>query len=65
LLNFKTRDVTLALLSGQVQNFNFCNFFFKTSETSFFSAQPENFICLTRIKKLQFIYFCRFVNSNF
>ena len=30
---FKNRDNTLASLSSQPQNFNFCNFFFKTSGT--------------------------------
>jgi len=34
LLNFfKIRDATLVSLSSQLQNFNFCNFFFKISET--------------------------------
>ncbi len=38
LLNFiKGRDVTLDSLSSQLQNFNFCNFFFKISEIKSFS----------------------------
>ena len=39
LLKFKIRDTTLVSLSSQSQNFNFCNFFFKISETKSLSGE--------------------------
>jgi hypothetical protein len=38
----KIRDTTLEPLSSQLQNFNFCNFFFKISEIKSSSGIPPD-----------------------
>ena len=40
---FKNRDTNLVSLSSQPQNFNFCNFFFKTSGTILSPVKPGIF----------------------
>ena len=62
----RVRDNTLASLSSQLQNFNFCNFFFKTSETNSSSGTAgyvSTFITVSQ--KLQSTHIRRSVNTLF
>ena len=67
LLNFiKGRNVTLDSLSSQLQNFNFCNFFFKISEIKSFSdIRRERFPFAPKPQKIQSIDFRHSVNILF
>ena len=57
LLNsFKIRDVTLASLSSQLQNFNFCNFFFKMSKTTLPPANAGYSYTLTPLTPYIIVY---------
>ena len=63
---YKIRDTTLESLSSQLQNFNFCNFFFKTSGTC---TSPgfcrKRFISSPNPQKLQSTDIFCFVNTLF
>jgi len=66
LMFFKIRDTTLVSLSSQLQNFNFCNFFFKMSEIKSFSGfSPETTLFTPIPQKVQSIDFRRIVNTLF
>jgi hypothetical protein len=62
----KIRDSTLESLSSQLQNFNFCNFFFKISEIKSSSGFCRKRFLFTPIpQKLQCIDFYFAVNTLF
>ena len=62
----KIRDTTLVSLSSQPQNFNFCNFFFKTSGTKSSSGFcRKRFLSSPNSQKVQSTDICSFVNTLF